>query len=158
MVVSPSCGAEPGAERARRVRLSTAATSRKPLPVLEGLAGEFYGFCRQQQLRFQRCTQCHTFRHVPREICSRCNSFDWEWVASSGRGTVYTWTVVERALHPAFASATPMAPVVVEMEEGVRMLSELVDCPIAELRIGMPVEAVFEVVTPEVTLPRFRRG
>ena len=70
----------------------------KPLPVLEGLSGEFYAWCRQGELRFQRCTDCGTFRHVPRELCAQCNSFAWEWARSSGRGTVYTWTVVQRAL------------------------------------------------------------
>ncbi|MCB1631729.1 MAG: OB-fold domain-containing protein [Pseudomonadales bacterium] len=129
----------------------------KPLPRLEGLSGEFYGWCKQRELRFQRCKDCGSFRHVPRSMCPECNSMDWEWGRSSGRGTVYTWTVVERALHPAFMKATPLAPVVVEMEEGVRLLSTLVDCAPQELAIGMPVEVVFEDVTPEVTLPRFRR-
>jgi uncharacterized protein len=129
----------------------------KPLPALEGLTAEFYAWCRRGQLRFQRCTDCGTFRHVPREICAECNSFAWEWAPSSGRGTVFTWTVVNRALHPAFADAIPLAPVVVEMEEGVRLLANMVDCAPHELAIGMPVEVVFEAVTPEVTLPRFRR-
>ncbi|MBK6289794.1 MAG: OB-fold domain-containing protein [Gammaproteobacteria bacterium] len=129
----------------------------KPLPVLEGLSGEFYAWCRQGELRFQRCTDCGTFRHVPRELCAQCNSFAWEWARSSGRGTVYTWTVVQRALHPAFANDTPLAPVVVEMEEGVRLLGNMVDCAPQELVIGLPVEVEFEAVTPEVSLPRFRR-
>ena len=128
----------------------------KPLPGLDGLSGEFYAFCQQQDLHFQRCSDCQAFRHVPREMCPECNSFEWAWVRSSGRGTVYTWTVVVRALHPAFADATPMAPVVVEMEEGVRLLSNMLDCPPDALKIGMPVEIAYEVVTPEVTLPRFR--
>jgi len=129
----------------------------KPLPALEGLTGEFYGWCRRGELRFQRCTACGAFRHVPREICAECNSFDWEWAPSSGRGTVFTWTVVHRALHPAFVDATPLAPVVVEMEEGVRLLGNMVDCAPQELAVGMPVEVVFEAVTPDVSLPRFRR-
>ncbi|MBK7170192.1 MAG: OB-fold domain-containing protein [Gammaproteobacteria bacterium] len=129
----------------------------KPLPVLEGLSGEFYAWCRQGELRFQRCTDCGTFRHVPRQLCADCNSFAWEWARSSGRGTVYTWTVVQRALHPAFGDATPMAPVVVEMDEGVRLLGNMIDCTPQELAIGMPVEVEFEAVTPEVSLPRFRR-
>ncbi len=129
----------------------------KPLPVLEGLSGEFYAWCRQGELRFQRCTDCGTFRHVPRELCAQCNSFAWEWARSSGRGAVYTWTVVQRALHPAFLDATPMAPVVVEMEEGVRLLGNMIDCAPQELAIGMSVEVEFEAVTPEVSLPRFRR-
>ena len=129
----------------------------KPLPVLEGLTGEFYAWCRQGELRFQRCTDCGSFRHVPRELCAQCNSFAWEWARSSGRGTVYTWTVVQRALHPAFVNDTPLAPVVVEMEEGVRLLGNMVDCAPQELAIGLPVVVEFEAVTPEVSLPRFRR-
>jgi uncharacterized OB-fold protein len=129
----------------------------KPLPGLDGLSAEFYAFCKQERLHFQRCSACLTFRHVPREMCAECNSFEWEWVASTGKGTVFTWTVIERALHPAFADATPMAPVVVEMEEGVRLLANMLDCPPAELAMGMPVEIAYEAVTDEVTLPRFRR-
>ena len=129
----------------------------KPLPELDGLSAQFYAYCKQSALHFQRCSDCATFRHVPREMCPVCNSFNWEWAPSSGKGTVYTWTVVNRALHPAFADATPMAPVVVEMEEGVRLLANMLDCPPEELTIGMPVEIAFEAVTEDVTLPRFRR-
>ena len=66
-------------------------------------------------------------------------------------------TTVERALHPAFADATPLAVVVVDMEEGVRLLANMQDCPPEELEVGMPVEVVYEAVTDAVTLPRFRR-
>lgn len=130
----------------------------KPLPGLDGLTKEFYDFCKQEDLHFQRCSSCNTFRHVPREMCAQCNSFDWEWVRASGKGTVYTWTVVERALHPAFMEDTPMAPVVVEMEEGVRLLANMLDCPPDQLEIGMPVTIAYEAVTDEVTLPRFRKA
>ncbi len=129
----------------------------KPLPAMEGLAGEFYGWCKQGELRFQCCKACGTFRHVPRETCAECNSFDAVWARSTGRGIVYSWTVVERALHPAFTDSTPMAPVVVEMEEGVRLLSEVVDCRPDELEIGMPVKVEFAAVTDEISLPRFHR-
>ena len=95
---------------------------------------------------------------MPREICARCGSFAWTWTRSSGRGRVFTWTVAARAMHPAFAADAPYAPVVVEMEEGVRVVSQMVDCPPDELAIDMPVEVVFEAVTPEVTLPKFRRA
>ena len=103
----------------------------KPLPVLEGLTGEFYTWCRQEELRFQRCTACDTWRHVPREICADCGSWEWEWAQSSGRGSVFTWTVVARALHPAFREDVPIAPAVIELEEGVRLLSEVVGKPMS---------------------------
>ena len=130
----------------------------KPLPVLEGLAGEFYGYCKNGELRFQRCRDCRSWRHVPREMCAECGSWEWEWERSTGRGTVFTWTVVVRALHPAFQEACPYAPVVIEMEEGVRILSQLTDCPPDQLQIDMPVEVVFEDTSEEVALPKFRRG
>lgn len=128
-----------------------------PLPALEGFTKAFYEFCRAGELRFQRCTACGTWRHVPRERCGACGDAGFEWARSSGRGIVYTWTTIARALHPAFAGETPYAAVVVEMEEGVRLLSRVVDVPLDALAIGLPVEVVFEAVTPEVTLPRFRR-
>ncbi len=130
----------------------------KPLPSLEDLSGAFYAWCKQGELRFQRCADCGAWRHVPREMCARCGSWQWEWTRSSGRGTVFTWTVVSVALHPAFADEVPLAPAVIEMEEGVRLLSQVVDCPPEELEIGLPVEVVFDELTPEVTLPRFRRA
>ena len=138
--------------------MSEASGAPKPLPELEGHAGDFYGFCKQRELRFQRCTECRAWRHVPREMCADCGSTAWEWARSSGRGTVFTWTVVGRALHPAFREDTPYAPTVVEMDEGVRLLSQVVDCPPDGLEIGMSVEVVFDDVTEEVTLPKFRRA
>ncbi len=125
---------------------------------MEGLAGQFYGWCRKRELRFQHCTACGAWRHVPRELCAACGSWAWEWAPSSGRGTVFTWTVAVRAMHPAFQRVVPYAAVVIEMEEGVRILSTVTDCPPDELVIGMPVTVAFDDVTPEVTLPTFRRA
>ncbi|MFQ5417912.1 MAG: Zn-ribbon domain-containing OB-fold protein [Myxococcota bacterium] len=130
----------------------------KPLPELEGLTGEFYGFCRRGELRFQRCRDCGSWRHVPRDMCAGCGSWQWEWALSSGRGVVYSWTVVGRALHPAFEHDTPYAPVIVEMDEGVRLLSRVEGVAPADLEIDLPVEVGFESVTPEVSLPFFRRA
>jgi len=130
----------------------------KPLPALVGLTKDFYGFCKQGELRFQRCDDCNAWRHVPRELCAECGSWSWQWQKSTGKGAVFTWTVAERPLHPGFKDAAPYAPVVVEMEEGVRLLSELGDCTPDQLEIGMAVEVYFDAVTDEVTLPKFRRA
>ena len=136
----------------------TASTYDKPLPAMEGLAREFYDWCKKRELRFQRCTGCGAWRHVPREMCGACGSQSWEWASSSGRGSVFTWTVVARAMHPSFQADVPYTAVVIELEEGVRLVSEVVDCPPEALDIGMPVEVVFHDATPEVTLPKFRRA
>ena len=90
-------------------------------------------------------------------MCAECGSLRWEWSRSSGRGSVFTWTVVVRAMHPAFGEDVPLAPAVIEMEEGVRLLSQVEDCRPEDLEIGMPVEVVFDDVTAEITLPKFRR-
>ncbi len=131
--------------------------SDKPLPEMQGNSEEFYLWCRRGDLRFQRCTECQAWRHVPREMCAKCGSADWKWVKSRGKGTVFTWTVVERPMHPAFVDDVPYAPVVIEMDEGVRIVSEVIDCEPADLEIGMRVEVVFAKVSDEVTLPKFRR-
>lgn len=128
----------------------------KSLPRGEDYNGEFYQFCQQHELRFQRCTACGTWRHMPRESCPACGAFDWTWERSSGKGRVYSWTVIHRALHPGFAADVPYAAVIVELAEGVRMVSQVVGLPPEKLRLDLPVEVVFDHVTPEVTLPKFR--
>jgi uncharacterized OB-fold protein len=135
----------------------TEATPR-PLPALQGLTGEFYAWCAKGELRFQRCDGCGAWRHVPREMCAKCGSPAWSWTRSSGRGRIFTWTVAARAMHPGFAADAPYAPVVVEMEEGVRLVSQMIDCPPEALAIDMPVVVEMVAAAPDVVLPKFRRA
>src|SRR5262249_21366066 len=107
------------------------------------------------ELRFQRCAACARWRHTPRVLCPRCGSDQFEWAQSSGRGRVYAWSVTHRPMHPAFLEV-PYAAVVVELDEGVRMLSSVKDLTPDRLSIGMPVEVSFEDVTDDLTLPVFR--
>jgi hypothetical protein len=129
----------------------------KPLPRGEDYHGMFYQFCQQHELRFQRCSDCGTWRHMPRESCKACGSFNWSWERAAGSGQIFSWTVIHRALHPGFGPEVPYAAVIVELDEGVRLVSHVNDVSIDQLRIGLPVEVVFDDVTPEVTLHRFRR-
>ena len=129
----------------------------KPLPEPRGLTQEFYDWCKKHELRFQRCSDCNVWRHVPREMCADCGSWNWQWAQSSGRGKLFTWTVAERPLHAGFVDAVPYASVVVEMDEGVRIVSEVVDQAPSDLQMDMPVEVTFDDVTDEITLPKFRR-
>jgi uncharacterized OB-fold protein len=116
----------------------------------------FWEAARCRRLVVQRCRGCGAFRFPARDLCSRCLSREAEWAPVSGRGTIFSFAVMHQVYHPAFADAVPYAVVVVELEEGVRLVSNLVDCPVGAVRVGIPVEVVFEDVTPEVTLPRFR--
>lgn len=129
----------------------------RPLPRLRGFAADFYAYCRKHELRFQRCSACGRWRHVPRDMCAACGSFDWEWARSSGKGTLFSWTTTMQPMMPQFADLVPYSPVVVELEEGVRMLSWLVDTDADDFTLGLPVEVVFDDVTPDMTLPKFRR-
>jgi uncharacterized OB-fold protein len=127
----------------------------KPLPHPDGLNAEFYEYCAQRELRFQRCA-CGVWRHPPRVLCAACGSEQWEWAGASGRGRVFTWTVTHQALHPAYADDVPYALLVVEMDEGVRMVSTLRELDPADLALDLPVEVVFEPRSETITLPCFR--
>ena len=127
------------------------------LPILHGYTKEFYDWCRQQELRFQRCQQCGAWRHPPRPMCHNCHSLQWEWASTKGKGKVYCWTIVHQALDPAFAEAVPYAAVVVELDEGPRLATWVTGILPDDLQIGMPVELWFDDVSDEVTLPKFKR-
>lgn len=124
----------------------------------KGTGDEFYAWCARGELRLRRCNACGEWCHVPRVTCPNCASTDWAWQRVKGTGRVFTWTVVHRAMHPAFADAVPYAVVVVELDEGPRIVSGIVDCKPEDLVMEMPVEVVFEADDRlgERVLPRFR--
>lgn len=128
----------------------------RPRPSGEGLAGEYYGWIARGELRFQRCRGCRRWRHLPRPICPHCHSRDWSWERSRGRGRVHTWTVTHRPLHPAFTDV-PYAQVLVELDEGPRVLSWVADVDPDDLELDMPVEVGF-VEVEGTTLPVFHRA
>lgn len=136
----------------------TVATDKpaKPLPQVSADMAPFFEAARRHELVVQRCPGCGALRFPARPICSRCLGRDASWVRVSGRGTIFSFAVMHQANHPAFAAEVPYAVVVVELEEGPRLLSNLVGCAGGDIRIGLPVEVVFDALTPEVTLPKFR--
>ena len=128
----------------------------KPLPQVSPEMAPFFEAARRHALVVQRCAGCGALRFPARSICSTCLSREATWVPVSGRGAVFSFAIMHQAVHPGFAAETPYAVVVIQLDEGPRLLSNLVDCPTADVRIGQPVEVVFDDVTPEVTLPKFR--
>ncbi len=124
----------------------------------------FFAGTLRGELMLQRCKDCGThmspiaYIGVPlRARCVTCFGGDLEWAASSGRATLFSFAVVHRAFDEAFAAEVPYNIAVVQTAEGVRLTSQVVDCPIDELRIDMPLQVVFERVSDEVAVPRFRR-
>ncbi|HYV66874.1 MAG TPA: Zn-ribbon domain-containing OB-fold protein [Myxococcales bacterium] len=128
----------------------------KPLPQITPEMAPFWEAARRHELVVQRCRGCGDFRFPARDLCSRCLSREVDWVPVSGRGVIFSYAVMHQVYHPGFADQVPYAVVVVQLEEGARMLSNLLDCPVQDVRVDMPVEVVFEELTPEVTLPKFR--
>jgi len=127
----------------------------RPIPVVTPEMRPFYAGAQQRELRVQRCRACGALRFPARALCSHCLATDAEWVAVSGRGEVYSFNVMHQVYHPGFAAEVPYAVVLVQLDEGPRLISNLVGLAADAIRIDMPVRVVFEDVTPEITLPKF---
>ncbi len=128
----------------------------KPLPYVHEETRPFWEGTKRHELYLQKCLDCGKFRFYPRSICPHCFSYNTEWTKVSGKGKIYSFTVAHRAGSPSFRADVPYSIAIIELEEGVRMMSNIVECRNEDLSIDMPVEVVFDDVTPEITLPKFR--
>ncbi|MDQ1447171.1 MAG: uncharacterized protein QOC79_142 [Actinomycetota bacterium] len=124
------------------------------LPSPVGLNGEFYAFLARGELRLQRCAACGSWRHPPRYRCAPCGSVDATWEPATGRGRVFSWTVTHRAVDPAFTP--PYAILVVELEEGPRLVGNLRGLDPSELVLELPVVVEIEHASDTVGLLWFR--
>ncbi len=127
-----------------------------PLPVPNPDNQGFWDGCARGELRLQRCADCAAWRHPPRPMCPRCHSLASEWGLASGRGVVHTFTIVHRPTLPAFESRLPYNVVVVRLDEGPLMVSNLLGCRNDAIHIGMPVVVAFTPLTDTMALPQFR--
>ncbi|MGH9030331.1 MAG: bifunctional MaoC family dehydratase N-terminal/OB-fold nucleic acid binding domain-containing protein [Acidimicrobiales bacterium] len=139
----PSVAEAPSAERPRR-----------PRPAVTQDNAFFFEGAKQSKLLVQRCAECARLRHPPRPACPHCGAFDWDTVESSGRGEVYSFVVVHHPQVPGFEYPLPIA--VVALDEGTRLVADLVEVEPGDVSIGMPVECVFVAVDDGLTLPMFR--
>jgi len=125
-----------------------------PLPRPTRLSEPHWSGCREGRLRVQRCRECRGYVFIPQPVCTFCTADALEWVDSSGRGTLYSFTTVHRPQRPEFE--VPYTVAIVELEEGFHMLTNLVGCPPEQMRVGMPVEVEFRRMSEEISLPMFR--
>jgi uncharacterized OB-fold protein len=132
-------------------------TYRKPLPRVTAENGPFWEATKRHELRVQRCAECGRFRYPPSPVCPDCLSENVEWARVSGRGTITTFVVFHKVYFESFAGEAPYNVVQVRLEEGPCLTANLVGVRNEEITVGTPVEVVFDDVTPEITLPRFRR-
>lgn len=125
-----------------------------PLPRPTALSKPYWEACRAGKLTVQQCRDCEALTFIPQPCCGNCLSEKLEWIEVSGRGTLYSFTTVYRPQQPSFE--VPYTVVVVELDEGYYMLSNLLGVEPEDVKIGTPLEVVFEERSEEITLPLFR--
>ena len=125
-----------------------------PQPDLE--TQPFWDAAREGRLLIKHCNACGEYHFYPRPFCPKCWSDDVEWFEASGKATLYTWSVVHRNDLPPFGERVPYVAAVVDLAEGPRMMTNVVDCEFDALEIGMALDAVFHPTSDEVTIVQFR--
>ena len=129
---------------------------RYDLPTPDENSQPWWDACREHKLLVQRCNACGKAQLYPRPFCATCWAEDLSWEEASGRATLYTWSVVRQNDLPPWPARVPYVAAVVDLAEGPRMLTNVVDCDPEDLRVGMPLIVTFREETDDITLPVFR--
>jgi len=129
---------------------------KKPLPVVQPWSKAFWEGTKQHKLLIQECQDCRSKIFYPRQYCPDCWSSNLGWSEASGKGKVFTHTITLAGVEEKFADDLPYVLAMVDLEEGIRMMTRIVECDPEKVSIGMDVEVVYENITDEFTLPLFR--
>ena len=128
----------------------------RPAIVPGEYSGPYWQALSEGNLEIQVCRECGTKRHYPRPRCPECLSSEYAWERVSRYGVVYSYTIARRAFHPAWQSLVPYALVIAELDDGVRILADVVGDPVERIRIGQRLEVVLEDMPGQSRVPRFR--
>jgi enoyl-CoA hydratase/carnithine racemase/uncharacterized OB-fold protein len=128
----------------------------KPIPVVQPWSEAFWKSTKKHTLLIQKCGSCESLIFYPRKRCPDCWSTELGWQEASGRGKVYTFTVVRDMVETKFMPDLPYVLAMVELDESIRMMTRIVECDPAVVEIGMEVEVVFEDITERHALPLYR--
>lgn len=126
------------------------------LPTIEDETRPFWDAAREGKLLLRSCDDCGAVHYYPRPFCPTCWSQSVSWIEACGRATLYTHSTVYMNDLPPFGERVPYIAAVVDLEEGPRMMTEVIDCPPEQLQIGMALEMTFRELTDEVTIAIFR--
>jgi len=127
------------------------------LPLVDSETEPFWQAAKEGRFLIMHCRACDRPYFYPRRYCPRCWSDETEWREASGRGTVYTYSIVHQNPAPPFSDWCPYAVMIVDLDEGVRVMANWDrSVPLDGLGVGVPVEVTFEAITEEISLPRFR--
>ncbi len=125
-------------------------------PIIDEDSAPYWEAARRHEFVLPRCTACGAWRFPPQALCPHCLSDQFTWEQASGKGTIYTFSVVSLALIPDWADDLPYPVALIELDEGIKFFSSIVGAAPDSLRIGQPVAVVFEAFTEAITLPKFR--
>lgn len=129
--------------------------SQRPLPQPTRITQAYWDAAKENRLVIQQCNSCGKHQFYPREFCTSCLSEDIKWVESSGKGRVYTYTINRRPANAGMSEKVPYVVAAIDLDEGVRMIANIVDKPVEQVKIGSRVEVRFEKLDDEITLPQF---
>ncbi|HVN39693.1 MAG TPA: Zn-ribbon domain-containing OB-fold protein [Myxococcota bacterium] len=127
-----------------------------PPALADAITLPFWQAAAEHRLVVQRCARCGHTRLPPAPVCSECRADAADWKELSGHGEIYTYTIVHRPVAAGQPLPTVIAVIALEDAGGLRMISNVVDASPEEIRIGMPVEVVWEDMSAELAIPRFR--
>jgi uncharacterized protein len=133
-----------------------AAPGVKPVPVPTKETQPYWDGCKQHELRVQKCAACGHHQFYPRLYCTTCMSDRVEWVKTSGRAKVLSYTIIYRPVTQAFAGNVPYVVAMVTLDEGPQMMTNIIDCEPEKVHIGMPVQVTFDDWTEEISVPKFK--
>lgn len=133
-------------------------TAQRPLPLADEASEGFWAAAKAGRLDIQRCGACRRWNHAPGLACPSCGSFELAYETVSGKGKLFAWTVIKEAPAPGFRHMLPLIVGVVELAEQEHLVlgANVLEASVEELKLGMPLEVVFEKLSDECTLPQFR--
>ncbi|RLA39649.1 MAG: nucleic acid-binding protein [Gammaproteobacteria bacterium] len=127
----------------------------KPQPRITPWAAPLWEACAQGKLSLPYCSQCEASFYYPRQWCPQCFNQDLSWLELSGRGKVYSFSVVHQSPLPSYQDDVPYVLAIIELEEGPRMMTNILNCDVDKVRVDMPVEVTFEE-RGDMTIPQFQ--
>ncbi|MBI4764930.1 MAG: Zn-ribbon domain-containing OB-fold protein [Deltaproteobacteria bacterium] len=128
----------------------------KPIPVMQPWTKEFWKATKDHILLIQTCKECKSKIFYPRKFCPECWSGNLDWIEAGGKGKVFAFTITRDMVEPKFMTDLPYVLAMVTLEEGIRMMTRIVECDPEKVEMGMDVEVVFEDISEECSLPMFR--
>lgn len=128
----------------------------KPIPLPTEDSKPYWEAARNHELKLQQCRDCGAFWFPPGAVCAECTSDSYDWRAVSGNGKVFSFVIFHRPYHPGFKDELPYVVGCIELDEGPRLLSNVIGCKPEDVHCDMPVEVTFEDISEEISLPKFR--